>query len=473
MLAAVTFLNHTYSHNGWPQAKKRIKLICDNLGLIQRIKWNYQRTTKTPKESMASDYDVEAEIINAIDTMEKNNIDVSLKHVKGHQDRTEEYHQLTREAQLNVEADKEATKALTEHGGKEKYHQMPSTKAMLYIEGQPTTSKETISMRNAYLSQNLRDYMIGRERWKERTPDKIWWEPHKRAIKKLNDTDKTRIQKFIHRGLPTNKKINDRDKEHPAMCPSCSEIETNEHLQCCKNPKRITIRRTTRTNLNKNMEKYDIHVKIKECILLGTGQWISKQETKINKNELSFTPEGEINKAIDDQNEIGWDNFIRGRLSNRWESIQSQRYTATKAKEKHRDPTIWATSLITTMWEGLIKTWESRNEDQHGRDETTKASKERASLKRRLATIYELQPQLESEDRRFFKLHEEEWDERTNKEMIEWLTIAEPLTNEGITRARSKVRNQSRITSYFERRPRDKTGGFSKIYNKRPPRGEA
>jgi hypothetical protein len=76
MLAAVTFLNHSFSHNGWPQTKKKIKLICDNLGLIQRIKWNYKRTTKTPKESMAADYDVEAEITNSIDIMERNNIEV-------------------------------------------------------------------------------------------------------------------------------------------------------------------------------------------------------------------------------------------------------------------------------------------------------------------------------------------------------------------------------------------------------------
>ena len=471
MLAAVTFLKQAYTHNGWPQTNKQIKIICDNLGLIQRIKWNYERTTKTPKEAMAADYDLEAEITSAIDTMERNNVSVSLKHVKGHQDRVLELHQMTREAQLNVEADKEATKALNNHRGKEQYSQMPATRAMLYINAQPITSKETENLRSAYLSQNLRSYMIVREEWKDRTPDTIWWEPHKRAIKKLNGTNKTRIQKFIHRGLPTNKKLNDQDKEHPTICPSCSEIETNEHVQCCMNPKRVAIRKTTRNNITRNMEKYDVHIQIKECFLLGMEQWTQNQTTRISKQDLSFTPEGEIEKAIDEQNEIGWGNFTRGRLSIRWEDIQARRYTERKAKEKHKDPTIWATSMITTMWNGFLQTWESRNDDQHGRDEATKVSKERTSLMRRINRIYEMRDQLGTEDKRFFKLNEEEWETRDNKEISEWLTIAEPLTNEGVTRARTKANNQSLITSFFERRPRDKTNGFSKIYNKRPPRG--
>ena len=44
MLAALTFLKHAYTYNGWPQSNKQIKILCDNLGLIQRIK------SKTPKK---------------------------------------------------------------------------------------------------------------------------------------------------------------------------------------------------------------------------------------------------------------------------------------------------------------------------------------------------------------------------------------------------------------------------------------
>ena len=287
----------------------------------------------------------------------------------------------------------------------------------------------------------------------------------------MNKTDRTRIQKFIHRGLPTNKKLNDRDKEHPATCPSCAEIETNEHILWCQNPKRKTIRKDTANKITKNMKKYDIHVKIQECIVLGTKQWIENQTTTIQKNELSFIPEGDIDKAIDEQNEIGWGNFTRGRMASTWETIQDCRYKTNKSKEKHMEVNQWATSLISTMWEGLLQSWESRNDDQHGRDEATKTTRERTILKQKVRRIYEMLPQLEKEDQRFFTLTEDEWEMKTNKEIQDWLTVAEPLTNEGITRANQHAHNQSLITSFFEVRPREIPDGFSKLYNKRPPRG--
>ena len=101
------------------------------------------------------------------------------------------------------------------------------------------------------------------------------------------------------------------------------------------------------------------------------------------------------------------------------------------------------------MWNGLLQAWESRNDDQHGHDETTKTSRERTSLKQRIGRLYDMPPQLEKEDQRFFKNTIEEWETKTNKEISDWLTVAEPLTNEGITRAQQRAHNQSLITSYF------------------------
>ena len=328
MLAVLTYIVHAYKYKGWPTSTKKVNVHCNNLGLTlgltQRITWHYQRIVKTPKDSMAPDYDIEAEITHAIVLLEKNKVNVRVRHVKGHQDKEQQYHNLTRESQLNVQADKQATRALRKHKRKEDYTQLPNTKAMLYIEGEPTTSKEALLLRRAYLSQNLRQYIIGREKWKEQTPDLVWWEAHKRSIQRLNPTDRTRIQKFIHRALPTNKKLNDQDKDHPIRCPSCTEIETNDHVFQCKNQKRQSIRGKTTKKMRQNFSKYNVHIKIQECIIAGIQGWLTMGKKEINDEELSFAPEGAIRKAVEDQNEIGWDNFYRGRWSLEWENMQDQ-----------------------------------------------------------------------------------------------------------------------------------------------------
>jgi hypothetical protein len=46
---------------------------------------------------------------------------------------------------------------------------------MLYKQGQPVTSKEAQTLRQAYLSQDLREYMVKREKWHNTTPEKICW----------------------------------------------------------------------------------------------------------------------------------------------------------------------------------------------------------------------------------------------------------------------------------------------------------
>jgi hypothetical protein len=63
-------------------------------------------------------------------------------HVSGHQNKTTNIENLSIPEKPSVFADIEAKTALQEHHQDNKYHQLPSVKAMLYIQGRPVTSKE-------------------------------------------------------------------------------------------------------------------------------------------------------------------------------------------------------------------------------------------------------------------------------------------------------------------------------------------
>ena len=183
MLAALRFIYRMCEHEDtWPNTTTTVDLYCDNLALIKRIGWHGKRITTTPKDVSALDYDIEAEIAATIDTLARKNITINEHWVKGHQDSHKEYHNLTREAQLNIESNREAMHALKEHNRKEDYHQMPHTTAMVYLQGLPITIKTENTLRCAYLSHDLRKYMTQRENWNEHIADTIWWEAHKRAL---------------------------------------------------------------------------------------------------------------------------------------------------------------------------------------------------------------------------------------------------------------------------------------------------
>jgi hypothetical protein len=68
---------------------------------------------------------------------------------------------------MNIEADIEATKALEMHSNKQVlYNPLPETRAMLYKQGQPVTSKEAKTLRRVS-QQDLRQHMKQRKNWKK------------------------------------------------------------------------------------------------------------------------------------------------------------------------------------------------------------------------------------------------------------------------------------------------------------------
>ena len=175
MLAAIRFLKQTCVWNDtWPTTNKTITVYSDNMSLIQRISWHHKRIVVTPKNVSAADYDTEKAITSTIDYLETKNIFIQVQHVKGHQDKKRKKQDLPKEAQMNIEADIEATIALETRSQKHEYNPLPETRAMLYKQGQPVTSREAKTLRRAYLSQDLLQHMKQREKWKrESTAEKI------------------------------------------------------------------------------------------------------------------------------------------------------------------------------------------------------------------------------------------------------------------------------------------------------------
>ena len=283
---------------------------------------------------------------------------------------------------------------------------MPTTKSMLYHNGKPVTSKEAETLRQAYGQIAYSIHVTTKEQWKQATYATVWWEVQKRSLSKLEENDQTRITKFVNKILPSNSKLHQQDKQHSSKCPSCNEIKTNCHISSCQNPRRATIRNNMFRTVRRTMEKTETHIHAQEIILHGIKAAIINGIETVAEEDLSFKPNGTIKAALKEQNEIGWTNFFRGRLSRKWEQVQQQHYHRTKPKKI--DTNRWATLIISVMWQHLLLMWEDWNNDQHGRDNIEQVGKERETFLQKVDQLYIQKESIDPEDRRFYHKPEEQ-----------------------------------------------------------------
>jgi hypothetical protein len=81
-------------------------IICDNQGLLTRIKEAIQWTYTTPNVTLRAKWDIESVILT---TYKELDIKFTFMHVKNHQDDDGPLENLSLETRMNVEADKLAT----------------------------------------------------------------------------------------------------------------------------------------------------------------------------------------------------------------------------------------------------------------------------------------------------------------------------------------------------------------------------
>jgi hypothetical protein len=157
-------------------------------------------------------------------------------------------------------------------------------------------------------------------------------------------------------------------------------------------------------------------------------------------------------------------------MSIKWEQVQQNHYN--KQKKKKSDPHIWATTIITSMWQGFLQMWEDRNNNQHGRDQNKAVVKERDTLLRKLKHFYVQKDILDPKDQRLYHKPVQEWEEATNKKIREWINLAELLTKptKKTTRKKKVDPRQPLIQSYFTTQRNEGVPKNTRTYTSRPPR---
>ena len=140
----------------------------------------YQGEWKT-LDVMSADWDVLIELQESLKKLPG----MKLQHVRGHQDLHTPYRNLSLLAQLNVDADHQASKYQCIHGAIRPYvFLMPHTRVHILTQAGTITSHHEATLRQAATREPLLQHIATKNHWSSSVMRTINWEAHGQALRK-------------------------------------------------------------------------------------------------------------------------------------------------------------------------------------------------------------------------------------------------------------------------------------------------
>ncbi len=233
----------------------------------------------------------------------------STQHVSGHQDDTKKWHELTRPEQMNVIADRMATKQKEEllrkfPAGPEPGPTLPAHTTQLYVDGKVVTAKEKGTMLKTWSTQELKKYYLSKFTWSPSTYHRVNWAAIKTVRPQLSDTQARFIIKLTIHWLPLNQRQHEHGGSSPA-CLACGAVETQEHLYRC--PQRQQWRNLFIKALQLKLTELQTPIASKLTILDAVIE------------ELTGTPPSNRDSVLQPESLLTWQDFLMGRIDRLWE----------------------------------------------------------------------------------------------------------------------------------------------------------
>jgi DNA-directed RNA polymerase subunit RPC12/RpoP len=219
------------------------------------------------------------------------------------------------EAERNIMADKLANEGM-------KYPQMehfslPHCKSEIYLSGLLITKNHKQVLKDAHQSIDMRDYYQEKYVWSHTITENIWWMVHGKAFPSFNASIQNTLIKYIHGRFPCNHRENIYYQYRSPLCTTCAtQTETQEHIiRCNGNDHRIMIKKNFVRNLYRIMEANETDERMSRVIGMCVNHWINGDGIPKIKDLADEPPKHLLVEAYKEQTKIGWDQFLKGRLT--------------------------------------------------------------------------------------------------------------------------------------------------------------
>jgi hypothetical protein len=338
-----------------------IVLCCDNKSAVETI--NKLRNKRINlKQQMSPNMDIIREIILCLKQIKVNNGYIRLIHIDGHQDKKKK--QLSKFAELNVQADFLATQGLEKRAVKDII--LTNDSAVIFINNKKVTSHYIKHLRDCYSANQMYEYYQGKYQWNHTTIGKIWWEVHGAAFKYFGREQRVTIKKFIHGRSACNKRENMYYSYKSSMCKTCGvQVEDLYHVLKCETcSKRHLLRKKYITDLKDKMVYMGTNTDTIRVVTTYLQAWLCNTNYP-TLMEIMPNASKHMKRAVQEQTDIGWNQWFHGRLSTTWGDMYN--YDIQKPSNIVRYPSSrrWGKEIIKLSWKFMLDCWYIRNECEH------------------------------------------------------------------------------------------------------------
>jgi hypothetical protein len=284
---------------------------------------------------------------------------------------------------------------------------------------------------------------------------------HGKALKRLEETTRTRIHKFIFDWLPTGKHMRRIDPTYNDACPSCLQPHEDQfHVLTCEHPNREDQRDEHFTALDNAVKKLRIPAAVWALLKEGIRKWLLDPHAAIVNRPAQWPQlphrfyKNHLEQTRLFYNVVGWEQLLYCRVPRNIVeatsvAMEGPDFTAADRATAYTQQT---PKLIVAIWHFIEACWLDRNKDLHGRDDAHAEQLKRHRFQDRIRAAYELMPLLRPSDRAILSrpLDERLDDHLTTQEA--WLNQAEPALAIAV---QADLEEQPPITVFFEPNPPD------------------
>ena len=142
-------------------------------------------------------------------------------------------------------------------------------------------------------------------------------------------------------------------------CPRCGQDdESTPHILRCTDVGARAHWRACIHRLRHWMQTNNTCPTLTKWILIRLHEWRTEATTR---QPVTATPA--VNKAIREQDRIGWWGFLLGRLATSFTTAQADHFHQTRSRKK---ASAWTPKFLHQIWDLTFSMWEHRNNALHG-----------------------------------------------------------------------------------------------------------
>lgn len=384
-----------------------------------------------------------ADLIRAIRIItSKLPISVTFLDIAGHQDDDLLYEQLDRPAQLNVDMDRKAKSYLRRLF---RQSHAPAVPTDVHDEGwrcivrdTKITSSPAEPIRFHIAAKILQTHLHDRDVLPASLFFAVDWTANGGAFRDFPQLFRLWATKHVSGICGVGRQMKLRGEWEDDKCPCCDEVERTKHVVVCPDPRRHDVWMDALESLEAWFGETKTDPAISRCIL---ETLIPRTPTHFNNSHVDPS-DLFLRAAAEDQDEIGWMNFVEGRISCKWREAQADYYLSISCNRSARR---WAEGLVQQLLSCVHKLWIARNAVVHERDADGRYIKEKIETENAIDAEFDKEYEnLRPQDFHLIDCGREKVLQQSSIEQHEWLhyiTVARDIGSQEEDTTITQLRN--------------------------------